>query len=207
MKKVGIVFAVCIGVIFGVADILAAPFTNGSFESGGTNTGTFVTLNSPSSFIDNWTVDSGSVDWINSYWTAAQGTKSLDLSGDGIGSISQTFNTTNGGQYSVSFSMAGNPAGGNSIKTLYAYVDSGLVGTFYFDTTGKSLNDMGWQQNGFIFTASGPSANLTFLSGDNNSYGPALDNISVTSIPLPSTLLILGSGLITFLGLRRRLRG
>jgi hypothetical protein len=85
----------------------AASFTNGSFELG-SDPGSFSTVfQGDGATITGWLVggpSGASVDYIGSYWEAADGTRSIDLSGtsnypDGPikwGEISQTFDTISG---------------------------------------------------------------------------------------------------------------
>jgi len=102
------------------ATLAFSGLTNGSFESGtylDSGSG-FEQLNAGDTSIDGWTVDSGSVDWIGTYWVAQDGSKSIDMSGTDAGAISQTFATTIGNTYTVSFFLSGNPAGPPTVKTL-----------------------------------------------------------------------------------------
>jgi Protein of unknown function (DUF642) len=91
----------------------AATIINGSFEEG-VDPGTFVTLTATdSSSITGWKVSSGTIDYIGTYWTAADGSRSLDMNGLAPGAISQVITgLTFGHQYEVTFDLAGNPAGG-----------------------------------------------------------------------------------------------
>ena len=181
------------------------PFSNGSFEEPSTTPipGGYLNLPSGSTAIDSWTVVSGNIDWISTYWTTPFGARSLDLSGTDAGSISQTFATTQGKQYQVSFWMAGNPDGG--LPTKHLNVSAWAASTDYtFNTAGHSDTSMGWTEEFFYFTAGGPATTLTFTSGDHSNAGPALDNVSV---PLPPSALLLGSGLLGLVGLRRKLKG
>ena len=100
--------------------------------------------------------------------------------------------------------MAGNPDGGPTIKTLNVAVGA-VNQDYYFNTAGATRGNMGWVEESFFFTAGGPATTLTFTSGDSTGYGPALDNVSV--IPLPPSVLLLGSGLLGLVGLRRKLKG
>ena len=80
----------------------AAPFTNGSFEIGPA-TGTFTTLGTGNTSITGWTVGGSGVDYIGSFWQAQDGSRSLDLSALGAGSVSQTFDTILNQVYLVNF--------------------------------------------------------------------------------------------------------
>ena len=213
-----VVFA---GAMLGVTAVAeAASFTNGSFEIGTLiNTATFDSLSSgDSTSIPGWLVGGiypAGVDYIGGYWQPGAGDRSIDLSGstqgDGQmwGSIAQTFDTTPGQTYQVSFLLAGNPDNGPTVKTVDLFVDLTSYGTRTFDVTGKTRSNMGWVTESFLFTAVSNSETITFRSDptDNNTFfGPALDNVSVTAVPLPAALPLFASGLagLGWLGRRRR---
>lgn len=166
-----------------VAGAYAAPVVNGSFETG-INPGVFTQLLAGNSTgIASWTVVSGSVDYIGSYWVSSDGNRSLDMTGSNgqPGAVSQTFVTVAGHNYVVTFDLAGNPFCGNPVKNLR--VDAGGEPVNYtFDTTGKTLANMGWITETFEFTATGSSTTLTFASLDSGFCGPALDNVVVSDV-------------------------
>src|SRR5262249_24519791 len=84
---------------------------NGSFEEG-PDPGAFLPVNKDSTDIKGWTVTRGQIDYIGSFWPAADGKRSLDLHGSpGFGGVSQTFPTVKGQKYRVTFALAGNPEG------------------------------------------------------------------------------------------------
>jgi choice-of-anchor C domain-containing protein len=197
------------GFVFIAASANAASLVNGSFESGA-NPGSFASLNGgDSTSITGWTVGGGvnSVDYIGSYWTASDGTRSLDLNGLVAGSISQTFDVVSGQTYRVSFDLAGNPVGGPEFKTLDGKANFTLFSPPPFDVSNTNLANMGWINYSFLFTADSDSETLTFTStttgnSGNSTYptafGPALDNVTIASVPEPSTWAMM---LLGFLGL------
>jgi choice-of-anchor C domain-containing protein len=132
-------------------------------------------------------VQSGSVDYIGSdTWQAADGSRSLDMSGHDAGSIFQNVSGfTVGQQYRLSFDLASNVEGGPTIKSLQAQIGS-TAQTFTFDGTGFSYANMGWSLRTLDFIANNTTMGLTFTSLDSGSAGPALDNVSITIVPEPA---------------------
>jgi len=163
-------------------NIANAQIQNGSFETG-TLAGPYATLTAPdSTTINNWTVSSASIDYIGTYWTAADGSRSIDLSGavGDAGAVQQTFTTIPGATYYITFSLAGNPDGPQGIKTVQVSANpcSGCSPQNYnFDTTGHSTTNMGWVDSTYAFTANSSSTTIAFTSLTNSGYGPAIDNV------------------------------
>jgi choice-of-anchor C domain-containing protein len=172
----------------------AAAFTNGSFELG-PDPGQLITLPAGSTDLTGWTVTSGTIDYTGLTWQASQGSRSLDLSGLDAGQIGQTFDTILGTTYQVLFDLAGNPAGNPVEKLLRVAATGGTAQDYSFDTTGKSVTAMGWQTVAYNFTATSPSTTLLFTSLTDTAFGPALDNVRVSTdglTPVPTPALLPG---------------
>ena len=182
--------------------------TNGSFETASVNPGSFITLSNGSTVITGWTVIGtiqyvDNIDYIGSYWTAADGTRSIDLNGTGVaGGVQQTLATVAGQRYEVRFSMSGNPDGEPMTKTLNVSADTENENFSYIVTGSKS--NMNWASYVWYFTATDDSTLLTFQSAITGSYGPALDNVEVYAVPAPGAILLAGIGTSLVGWLRRR---
>jgi choice-of-anchor C domain-containing protein len=197
------VFAAWLIAFAGVA--VAAPFQNGSFETGGpTSPNCFqFGITAGSTVIPGWVVSVGDVDWdgdcpVGTNTQASDGHYSLDLLGSvspaKIGGVQQTFDTVPGATYRVTFSLAGNPgpvSGNPPIKPLAVTV-AGTTHNYLFDTTGHTSTDMGWLTETFTFVATGTSETINFVS-DMTAFaggfaGAALDNVQITQVTGPVLL-------------------
>lgn len=182
--------AACLGSSAQAASLGGAPqtraaatvpaFSDGGFEAPAVPVNAFSTY-AAGQGIGPWTVTSGSVDLIGPrFWAAAEGDQSVDLSGGDAGAVAQTFATTPGTVYTVSYSLAGNSQGAPVVKTGTVMLDGQEVQKFSFDTTGKTPTDMGYTNEQFTFMATKPSATLGFASTTAGAYGPVIDNVQVT---------------------------
>lgn len=158
--------------------------TNGSFEDGTFTANPFDTLTPGSTALTGWTVDSGSIDWIGSYWTASVGARSIDLNGFDTGAISQTLATTIGNTYTVNFDLSGNPVGPPTLKTMTVGATGATANTYSFDTAtaANTVADMKWAPQTYSFFATSSSTVLSFASTIAGAFGPALDNVVVTEV-------------------------
>jgi choice-of-anchor C domain-containing protein len=204
-----------LAVVFSSFNARADLVVNGSFENGvnDASPGNFQTIPGSGASITGWTVN-GSVDWINGYWTAADGTHSVDLNGVAIGGVEQSITTVPNEVYRLTFDLSANPDFLNSNPDSRTVTVLGQNFTYTFSEPPNSRSNMYWQLFAMNFTATGTSTLLNFESQVNQNccWGPALDNVSVTDlnrvgpVPEPSTwaMMILGFLGVGFLTYRRK---
>lgn len=189
--------------------LAASLITNGSFEIGNTG-GSFTTESAGSTDITGWTVASGSVDYINSYWAASDGLRSIDIAGSSVGALSQSFATTAGQSYVVSFDLSSNPDLRGPRDLLVSIDGDGPLVFTHPGATGKDAAGMNWTAQSFSFLAGGPLTTIMFTTNGTaqGAYGPALDNVSILGVPEPAAwaLMLAGFGLVGG-AMRRRQRG
>jgi hypothetical protein len=172
--------------------------TNGGFENPTVSPPCCNTA--PPDSVTGWTVNSGNVNVVIGTFSstngnlAYQGDQYLDLVGQGgTGSISQILTLDPGQLYTLTFAYSHNLFNPNVLSASASVSIDGL-----FDTvthTGGDSSNLAWQIFSSTFTATGPSATLTFnnLTGGTNE-GIFLDAVSVQAVPEPSTwaMMLLG---------------
>jgi len=180
---------------------------DGSFAEGA-SAGNFATYGAVST-IGPWTVTSGQVDLIGSYWQAPTvGGYSLDMNGLVAGTVQQSF-TLGAGEYTLSFWMAGNPDGGPATRSVLASAgDASQAFTFTMGGTDKS--NMGWTLETMTFHTAGATtltfASLTEPSSGYSPFGAAIGGVSVSAVPEPASIgmLLAAVGVFGVMSSRRR---
>jgi choice-of-anchor C domain-containing protein len=213
LKKTTILAFVAVTFISGLlTNANAYLIVNGSFEQGPDMLGLMIVLAGGSTAIDGWTVTREGIDYKGNYWKASDGERSLDLDNSpGFGGIMQTFETTPGVRYLVTFDMSGNPyADFNDPPIKWMRVEAaGQSADFSHNASGYWYDDMVWVNHSWWFTAAAntTSTTLEFYSlhtlddGYSEWCGPALDNVSV--VPEPATVALLGLGALSLLRRKR----
>lgn len=192
-KKILIGVATVSVIILGSFSMLvfAAPsaINSGSFDKG-TDPGVSTTVYHGEFNMENWSVDSGNIDYVGTYWKTANQSRSIDLNGLKAGSISQSFQTTKGEVYAVTFNLSGNPDSVSnksdsywspSKKELIVSVNNLQSKVFDYDINTKknSLSNMKWEDRSYSFTATGTNTRLTFGSSILGAFGPVINNVVV----------------------------
>jgi len=206
--------------IAGTATLLAAAapafaqLVNGSFEEQ-VASAPFATLSAGSTALTGWTIEEGSVDHISTYWQASAGSQSVDLFGNARGIIAQTFATSVGQLYRVSFDYSVNPDGGTANRGVNAFASDGVAtlgGGVFAYTNGPAVrfSPMNYQSATFEFLATSGTSTLRFGGFDtdtqNLQFGAVLDNVAVTAVPEPHEWLMMlcGLGLVGWVARGRR---
>jgi choice-of-anchor C domain-containing protein len=201
---ISIVLLACVGVVSAVNLV-----NNGGFETPPLSSDYAFNIGS----LPGWSI-TNDIDLIKTYngWTASEGAQSIDLSGSVRGTISQTITTEIGSTYKLTFSMAGNPEGGQTPKILNVEINDNPAGSFSFTPTGMPGPGQ-WQFETITFTASSTTTKIAFIDATtegNPACGVALDDIVVEkqqpiptpefpTMALPAALIIGLLGVVLFM--------
>lgn len=168
--------------------------------------GNYTIVNAGDTSLTGWTVVSGSVETDSTLPvfgapTASGNPQNLDLDGNNPGTMSQSFSTSVGQTYSLDFFYSNNIYGSGGAATVSVTGSSLSESISHSGATYGSLN---WSSFAETFVATSTTATLTFASTDvpSSSTGILLDNVSVSAVPEPSSVILLGLG---GLGLTARL--
>ena len=155
--------------------------TNPSFEQGKSAGSSYVIIKPGSTDLPGWQITGDSVDVVGSAWKSSHGLRAVDIHGYRPGGVRQSFPTTPGKVYRVSFDLAGNPWAGPQVKTLHVDIPGIVQKAYQFDIKGKNPRNMGWTRHSFTFQATQPISTLHFFSTGpaGNGAGPAIDNVVV----------------------------
>lgn len=185
----------------------AGSFELGVFTPRGSGSANFQSLAGGAANIAGWTVGGVGVDWLSTPDYGAQhGAHAVDLGYyvGGAGSIATSIATVKGASYSLTFTAAAVP--GFPTYTNGGQVSAGSLAGQVFAPSFSAPNDFAHQvfvNYAFNFIAFGTTTSIAFSASDpRTSYGPVIDQVSVSlvslpgSVPEPATwaMMILGFG-------------
>lgn len=136
--------------------------------------------------------------------TAYAGKNFVELDTTANSWIAQTFQTTVGQSYELSFFYSGRPGVSAASNTIDAYIDGTLA--VVADSSGIGQSNNVWKDYTKTFVATSSFTTLVFAAaGVSDSYGGSLDKVVVTSVPEPTStsLLVAGLGMIALIARRR----
>ncbi|MYN01696.1 DUF642 domain-containing protein [Pseudoduganella sp. DS3] len=173
---------------------------NGSFENNGVAANSWNIKYA----LDSWLVGANGAEVRNNVAGAAQnGSNYLELDTTGNSWISQSFDTSNGAEYKLSFYYAAREQTGAATNGIDVYWNGQLVKQLAQNNYSNLTN---WTKYDLSLFGAGNLSKLEFkAAGTSDSFGGSLDNVSLTTkVSEPGTLasILLGLGLLGFM--RRR---
>lgn len=192
--------------------LLTAParaelIVNGGFEAPDIGTAPFTApIGVGSTLIPGWSVVLGNVEVVSNAFSAAfEGDQWLDLIGVAPGAAQQTFATTPGETYLLSFAYANNPNASFASARVDVLGDAAAppVLTANVTATGSTFAQMQYTVLSQPFVANSATTTLRFTStGSSEPFsGLALDAVSVQqAIPEPSAFVLFGLGALGLAG-------
>jgi choice-of-anchor C domain-containing protein len=188
-------------IVIGSGKAKADLMLNGGFETPALTQGQSKTLSASDPSMAPWVIAAGSVDVVqNGYWPAYQGNNSIDLNGVSPATIQQTFATNPGTTYVLTFAYACNADVVDVDHSVFTGIGHLTItgASTLLDTTvshsGSSRANMNYEIFSGNFVANSSSTTLQFQDVSNSgNHGLVLDNVSVNSVPEPSTLALLAA--------------
>jgi hypothetical protein len=175
---------------------------DGGFEQPALGYGTYATLTAIPGWIGAPTIE------VQNHVAGSpyEGSQYVELDTDGNSSMSQDFATVTGTTYRIHFQYSPRPGVSAASNGIEFFWNDSLYAMMAL--SGIGLADTVWSGYDMTAVATSSLSRVSFSAfGLSDSFGGYLDNVSVTAVPEPGTLQILGLGLVilaTIMGTRRR---
>jgi hypothetical protein len=163
---------------------------NGGFENPAVPTGSFTLFPA----IPGWTLASGPSIEIQNHAAGSpfEGQQLLELDSDANSSVYQDLVTT---PISYTLSFAFSPRPGVAVNSMQVFWNGSLLDTL--NASGTGLSDTQWTTHAYTVTATGSTTRVQFTGiGPSDSFGEYLDNVMVSNVPEPASLLTVAAGLL-----------
>jgi hypothetical protein len=208
--------AICLGLL--TANAHANLLVNGSFELPLVPVGGYTNYAAGSASVVGWSivgidaaVTSGSFTQNGITFQAQAGNQWIDLAGvtsnSSLSGVSQSIVTTPGAAYEMTFYVGSATDGSVFFPSTIDLSVNGQARVSYANLAAPTTS-LNWKQFNVGFIAQGASTSLTFYNGcASNNFNCALDNVSVTAVPEPTSggLLLMGlSAVVAAARARRR---
>lgn len=196
-----------------IASPASAQIINGSFETPPVPNGSFTLFPGGSTAITGWTVVGSDVGLLSGTFVqsgntfqAQSGVQSADLTGNSssmANGLRQIVPTDIGQAYDLQFYVGSVNAPNFVPATVDLSINGGARMSFFNPTGPTTMVD--WQLFSVPFTATSAMTNLTFFNGSaaNNAF-TGLDSVTLTAVPEPTSLALLGLPAVGWWIRRRR---
>jgi len=138
-------------------------------------------------------------------WEAYDGNQLAEMDAYANGGMFQTVSTTIGQSYNFSFAYSPRPDLVEISSGIDVYFNDVLIDSIWTD--GGLLTNTIWNTKRYTLTATGTSSTIKFLAsptGNSDGMSTLIDDIQLSAVPMPSTMLLLGSGLVGLVVYGRR---
>ena len=169
----------------------ASAFVNGSFEEPALPDGLWGVTWAPE--IRGWSGDSSAFDINRAIWSSTDGEQHIEFNHRNAQLAQELSGLSRGTRHVIAFDLAGNPDRPTVYGLQLEVREPGSqlkVEDFWFSSVGQSRADVGWREESLTFVPTGNTATVIFrrIDNDENGFGPELDNVRLSVVPITGDL-------------------